>query len=358
MVDRPVSTVRTTRARVTIGLAALGVVGAFAWWRLGPSRDAVEAGQVRWLKGQTHAHSNRSGDSDTPPEDVARWYAAHGFDFLIFTDHDTVTSLGRVGPLLTIAGAELTQNLERCRPAEPAAPHCPLHVNALFVDRPASASVPQDGNLERLDRYTAALQKTAALGGLAQINHPNFHYGAANATLLAELSRRGARFVELANEAWDSNNQGDATHPSTEQLWDDALGLGARLFAIASDDAHHYDDAERVRSRGEDVFPGDLGFIVVRARNDPASIRASMEHGDFYASTGVWLETLDRAASTLTLEVRGEARFELIGRGGKVLEQQHGQRAVFALGTIDGYVRVRVTDANGRRAWTQPIWPS
>ena len=36
---------------------------------------APEAG-VRFLKGQLHLHSNRSGDSDTPPEEVVRWYAA------------------------------------------------------------------------------------------------------------------------------------------------------------------------------------------------------------------------------------------------------------------------------------------
>jgi hypothetical protein len=350
--------------RLLVALAAVASVGAVAWWSFvrtpsGPaSVEAVDPGPVRWLKGQTHAHSNRSGDSETPPEAVARWYAAHGYDFLVFTDHDAVTSLGRVGSLLTIPGVELTQNLRSCLPREDSASFCPLHVNALFVERQGRTSVPQDGGLERLDRYTAAMATTAALGAVAQLNHPNYEYGAASGALLTELSRRGARFVEVANEASDSNNAGDATHPSTEQLWDDALSQGARLYAVATDDAHHYDDADAVRARGDEAFPGDLGFVVVRARHDASSIRQAMEAGDFYASTGVWLETLERTATTLTLGVTGTARFELIGRGGRVLEQQTGARATFSLAAIDGYVRVRVTDPSGRRAWTQPVWPS
>ncbi len=35
-------------------------------------------------------------------------------------------------------------------------------------------------------------------------------------------------------------NQGDADHPSTEQLWDDVLGRGLTLWGVASDDAHAY----------------------------------------------------------------------------------------------------------------------
>ncbi len=320
--------------------------------------DTSDPGPVRWLKGQTHAHSNRSGDSETPPDAVARWYAARGYDFLVFTDHDAVTSVGRVGSLLTIPGVELTQNLRRCSPVEPSASYCPLHVNALFVTRRGRASVPDDGGVERLDRYTAALETATALGALSQINHPNYQYGAANGRLLADLSRRGAHFVELANEASDSNNDGDITHPSTEELWDDALSQGTRLFAVATDDAHHYDDAYAVRARGHVALPGDLGFVVVRARNDARSIREAMERGQFYASTGVWLESLERSGTTLTLSVKGQARFELIGRGGRVLERQEGSRATFSPASIEGYVRVRVTDAMGRKAWTQPLWAS
>ena len=46
-----------------------------------------------FLKGQLHAHTGSSGDSATPPAEVVRWYAAHGYDFVVLTDHNVVTSV-------------------------------------------------------------------------------------------------------------------------------------------------------------------------------------------------------------------------------------------------------------------------
>jgi hypothetical protein len=80
-----------------------------------PVADVVRA-PPGWLEGQTHLHSNRSGDSRTPPEDVARWYEARGYDFVVFTDHEVVTDLGPRSGMLTLRGVELTQNLRTCDP--------------------------------------------------------------------------------------------------------------------------------------------------------------------------------------------------------------------------------------------------
>ena len=110
------------------------------------------------LKGALHAHTSFSGDSATPPEAVARWYAARGYDFVVLTDHNRIGPLPRQPPLLVIPGVELTQNFERCEPADArdegerpareasAAPResrpCLLHLNALFV---REAEVPPPG---------------------------------------------------------------------------------------------------------------------------------------------------------------------------------------------------------------------
>src|SRR5260221_2537476 len=88
-----------------------------------------------YQKGQLHVHSNHSGDSATPPEEVARWYRAHGYDFIVMTDHNVVTALDG-GDLLVIPGVELTQNLESCEPPPEPGKSCLLHVNALFVTPP------------------------------------------------------------------------------------------------------------------------------------------------------------------------------------------------------------------------------
>src|SRR5262249_7959804 len=140
--------------------------------------------------------------------------------------------------------------------------------------------------------YEDSVDLARRMGGLAQLNHPNFHFGADLEVLLA-LGRRGLALVEIANMAVDSRNEGDPGHPSTEALWDAALPGRARVFATATDDAHHYADAEAVRARGETAYVGDRGFVMVRASKDPSAIRDALARGQFYASTGLVFEALE-----------------------------------------------------------------
>jgi hypothetical protein len=315
-----------------------------------------------FLRGQTHAHSSNSGDSDTPAADVLRWYAARGYDFVVITDHNYVTVVPadeRPPGILAIPGAELTQNLRTCQPPPPSGLSCLLHVNALFLPNlsPGISGVAGDSD-RRFDLFRRAVRATTAAGGLAQLNHPNFHY-AADGPLLAALAREGASFLEIANEASDSNNAGDAHHPGTEALWDQVLSSGATLWGIASDDAHHYDDAAAARARGEPAFTGDRGFVMVRARKDVPEIRAAMARGDFYASNGVLLAVAERAADgALLIEVAeaspGPHRILCIGTGGRVLSEVTARAGRCPPPERGGYVRAVVEDRAGRRAWLQP----
>jgi hypothetical protein len=316
---------------------------------------------VHFLKGQLHAHSNGSGDSETPPEEVAAWYARRGYDFLVFTDHNRVTDTPDPPGLLTLPGVELTQNLRTCDPPPDPGLVCLLHINALFVSRGSSGRVAADApGPRRADVYQRGLEVALDLGAIAQLNHPNLQYGA-DADVLVALAQNGLTLVEIANQAYDSANEGDPRHPSTEAIWDQALTRGARVFATATDDAHHYEDAPAARARGEMVFVGDLGFVMVRAEKTPAAIRAALETGDFYSSTGVLLDRLEMAPEGIAVDVRGgDARtsFEVIGTGGAVLQRTSGGSLRFDPRTAPpGYVRVRIRDGEGRQAWTQPVWP-
>jgi len=321
-----------------------------------PAPPAGDAGG--WLKGQLHAHTGNSGDSATAPAVALRWYAAHGFDFVVITDHNFVTAVDFAGPMLAIPGVELTQNLADCEPAPAPGMQCLLHVNALFVapGRAGRFVFPPTGERGRLALYGQALAATRELGGIAQLNHPNFHY-AADAATLAALAGEGLRLIEVANEAIDSNNAGDAAHPSTEALWDAALEQGARVWAVATDDAHHYDDAAAVTASGETAYVGDRGFVMVRAAREPAAIRAAIERGDFYASNGVILESLQARPGRLQLATATPHEFRFIGAGGRLLARSVGTQASYLLAADAGpYVRAVILAPDGRRAWTQPTW--
>src|SRR5262245_17968298 len=107
---------------------------------------ACRRAPVEWLVGQTHCHTDRSEDSATPPDRVPAWYGAHGFDFIVVTDHNVVTTMpdAPAHRLLIFPGAELSHKLDGV----------PLHVNALFVDSSRDLSIereaPQTTRLGRL----------------------------------------------------------------------------------------------------------------------------------------------------------------------------------------------------------------
>lgn len=347
------------RRAVIVGvIAGLGAAGCKGEPR--PEPRAAPRAPTRYLKGQTHVHTDNSGDSATAPADVARWYAQHGFDFIVFTDHNVVTTF-HSDLLLTIPGVELTQNLADCHPPPTTQLGCLLHVNALFVDAAADQPVrfPAPTSVERLALFQTALDITRELGAIAQLNHPNMAW-ALDAALATELVRRGALLMEIANQNERDSNVGDADHPSTEALWDRVLSTGATVYGIASDDAHHYDDAAAVRARGRPAFTGDLGYVMVRADPDVASIRRAIVAGDFYSTTGVHLDDVhaDRAGLVIEIHDDGGAPYltTFIGEGGAVLATSRELVAIFELtGAPSGYVRATVVDRTGRTAWIQPV---
>lgn len=307
-----------------------------------PSTPAAPA-PAGYVKGQLHVHTNNSGDSTTPPAVVARWYADHGFDFIVLTDHNRITSLpSPSADILVIPGVELTQNLEICDP--PPVDACLLHVNALFVTADRAIRLPDA--TKRVDLYANAIAEARALGGIAQLNHPNFQWGA-DAALVTELvQKHGLTLFEVANESSDVANGGDATHPSTEALWDAVLTAGGKLYGTATDDAHNY-------GVGDTVDTGDRGWIMVHAPREVGAIRAAIERGDFYSTNGVTLRQIERTAEQLAIVADDEVDVAFIGAGGRVLARSHGTTARIAIPTT-GYVRAVVTDARGRHAWVQP----
>jgi hypothetical protein len=342
--------------RRTAALALLlGCAPGAAGRRGGEASSGAAPG---WLKGQLHAHSSKSPDGSTPPEQVIAWYAEHGFDFVVITDHNVVTEPPQSSSsCLAIRGVELTQRIPPCEPNSDE--QCLQHMNALFVEHPAALEGwhPLTGPT-RLAIYEDELRMSAALGGVAQLNHPNYLAGADSA-ILTELAGKGLRFFELANMQPLSRRRGDATHPSAERKWDDVLSQGLVLYGTATDDAHHFYDARAFRGRGEPELNGNLGWVMVHAEKNAPAIRAALERGDFYASDGVLLAKagLSTDGSALEVEVApssGPVQIDFIA--GRAIQHSEGRNGQFALGQARGaFVRAVVTDADGRQAWVQPV---
>jgi hypothetical protein len=325
-------------------------------------RPFAEPAEV-WLKGATHVHGRASGDSGEPYKNIIAWYEQHHYDFIVLTDHNRVSELDAASNtrgevtlrdpstgLIVFSGIELTHNPIGCMPVGDPNGNCRIHVNLIApTARPG-------GRLEwaerrshaRLDMYRAALNAQASLGGIAQINHPQWLWGM-TPDLLAELAGRGVALVEIANAAFSKWNAGDAAHPSTEALWDAALARGARIWGTASDDAHDYN--------GHGKYPPGGGWIVVRARRDPHAILDALSAGRFYASNGVVLERATAEGDELVVAVEpgapGRYTIDFIENGRRVdsIAGKVAKRMVPAV----GYLRAIVTRDDGKRAWVQPV---
>jgi hypothetical protein len=316
----------------------------------------------RWLRGSTHVHAAPSGDSTTDPAAVIAWYRDHGYDFFVLTDHNRVTTvapagLGRLATdddpaaPLVLAGIELTYNPAVCdAPPPPPGGKCRIHVNALGVTgRP-------DGKLAWADRaattrramYAAALAATATLGGLAQLNHPGWHWGL-TPDLLGALAADGVVLFELANVQFTRWNVGDPEHPGLEAQWDLALGAGATVWAVASDDAHSYD--------GHGKYPAGGGWVMVDAARDADAIIGALAAGRFYASTGVTLARAAAYGDDLVVEVAGDPAGHTIAFvvDGAVVARHPGPLARHPIPPAGSYVRATVTRADGAQAWVQPV---
>ncbi|MEZ4228081.1 MAG: hypothetical protein R3B89_02890 [Polyangiaceae bacterium] len=315
-----------------------------------------------FLKGQLHVHSAGSYDAREPPADVLRFYAEHGYRFVSITDHNRVTlEPSPSKDLLVFAGAELTQNATVCDPAPAPGFRCLFHTGAVFLhDVSDGQQLKLPFQQGRFAAYDAQLALAERLGGVGMIMHPNFHF-AVDERLLARLVKRGAKFFEISNAALDSQHPGghERAESHAESLWDGVLSQGLLVYGVATDDAHHFSEAAERRRQMKSAYTGDRGWVQVYAEPNERSIRAALEAGEFYASSGVELARLERSREHWRVEIRAEdgedyeTRF--VGRGGRALARQRGAIAEYDPRGDEGYVRAVVRDSRGRKAWVQPL---
>jgi hypothetical protein len=329
---------------------------------IGPGLAQAQAPQ-RWFRGNTHTHTLNS-DGDTPANEVARWYRTHGYQFLFITDHEFVTDVAPLNALfggparfVAIPAQEVTQRVaddthpDKVRQA---------HMNALGIStviRPlGERNIATQSIASTYARNIAEIRKQ---NGVAQVNHPNFRWS----VKLAEMvDLPDSTLLEIWNGHSDVNNLGGTdslgnSFPSHEAVWDSLLTRGKTIWAVADDDSHHFkpEDAEN-----PDMTRPGRGWLMARADTLTAeAIVRSLRRGDFYASTGVTLRSYTATRQAISLEItpRGDSRYriEFVGNGGRVLASTSGNRARYEVKGTEGYVRVRITDSNGRRAWTQPM---
>lgn len=296
-----------------------------------------------WFKGNTHAHTTES-DGDSSPEYVAQWYKAHGYDFLVISDHNVLVDPGTLGHLvddsfLLIPGEEVTSSYGDAA----------VHLNGLNLHE----LVPPRKEGTLVATLQANVDVIREHDGIPHINHPNYGWSFGSREL-AQVE--GYRLLEIFNGHPSVHNQGGGGYPGMDEVWDVLLTRGKRVYGIAVDDAHHF-QGEFSRDR---INPG-RGWVVVKAPAlEAGAIMEALEAGRFYASTGVELEDVIVEETRLEIRIRSRGSFRytttFIGEGGRVLKTVHGPVADFELVGPERYVRALVEDSGGAVAWVQPVF--
>lgn len=299
--------------------------------------------ELRWYRGNLHTHSHWSDGDDYLPT-IAAWYREHGYQFLVFTDHNVLAQgerwidvdaskggrrafeklkakfpdttqerttddgklevrlqtfaevaaqLNKSGEFLLVQGEEISDSHDSL----------PIHLNAGNV---VELIAPMQGTsvfdtVQNNVRAVNAQRERTGQTMMVHVNHPNFGY----AIPAEDLMRiRGEKFFEVYNGHPAVANAGDEQHAGTERIWD--IILAQRLavldlpvmYGLAVDDGHNYHEHNHHQSN-----PG-RGWVMVLAKALSAeSLIDAMEAGEFYSSTGVALQRVARTAESLTIEV-------------------------------------------------------
>jgi hypothetical protein len=330
--------------RLLVVLSMIGLMAGVPVAR--PSQQPVPgSGGGRWYKGNTHTHTINS-DGDSTPDDVVKWYREHGYQFLVLTDHNVLTSVDGLNALhgaddrfLVIKGEEITDPFGGK----------PLHINGLDV----SARVSPQGGTSVVDVLQRNVDAIRQAKGIPHINHPNFGW----AITREELQQvRNNRLFEIFNGHPLVNNAGGGGVPGMEEVWDAILSNGIVQYGLAVDDAHMFKDPWNANV----PRPGQ-GWVMVRApRLETRALLDALERGEFYSSTGVELAEYHASATQVQIAVKARPsskyRIQFIGRNGRLLRESIESAATYDIRGDEGYVRARVLESNGRMAWSQPVF--
>lgn len=308
-----------------------------------------EDGPLRWHKGNMHTHSYWSDGGDFL-ESIALWYREHGYDFLVFTDHNVLADSERwldvakakkgqasydglvakipdwidrretdgklevrlrtfrevadrfnePGRFLLIQGEEITDKFQSLQ----------VHLNASHLPE---LITPRGGNsvLEVMQNNVdavIALRERTGVPTLVHLNHPNYTYGVTAEELMRVV---GENFFEVYNGSPTVANRGDVHHADTDHIWDVVLTFRISelklplMYGLACDDSHDYHDLPN-----REANPGRGWVEVLASELTPEALLAALESGRFYASSGVRIAEVSANSEVLSVVVAAEPGVE------------------------------------------------
>ena len=339
---------------------ALQVMGGSALALLAGCQTAGHGTRGRWYRGNLHMHTWWS-DGRAFPEQAVDAYKSLGYDFLALTDHNTFASdpnhwrtvekeeqgwppsvsqpifdayvrdygkevetrqeggktLVRLktheeirkrteepGRFLLLPGVEITLVRDRIN----------VHQNYInlpeaipFVKGGPLVKEIKDDSLNETETMRKSADEVSAMAAamkrptMLTLNHPQWVYWDIQPQFL--IDNPEIRFFEVCNGGSAYAPHPDAQRVTLDSFWDTVNALrslhGAPLlFGIGTDDTHYYINRTPAQRLAD-------AWVMVRASSlTPDALLTAMEAGDFYASTGVFLEEVKFTRRNRTLHVK------------------------------------------------------
>lgn len=296
--------------------------------------QAAFAGEKHFLKGGLHCHTTRSDGKGTP-EEVIRLHVENGYDFLALTDHRNYNFKNYTDlPITIVPGMEMDRSIKDRKYGNCFHTVCigPVENNGYVQDER-----PESGVVEDQYEYQAVLDEIHAHNNLTIYCHPEWSFTPAQSF----MRQKG----NIAMEIWNSGCVIENSEDMNASYWDELLWDGQKIWGVATDDGHKMDHHCK-------------GWVMVNAENNVPAILQALKEGRFYATTGPEIYDFhveDRVAKiscspASLIEFYSWTVPTKITRGENLTadEKEIPERAK--------YVRASVVDAEGRRAWTNPIF--
>lgn len=290
----------------------------------------------QFWRGNLHCHTTES-DGKVTPEEACRRYQEAGYDFLVVTDHYrdkfdypiTDTSPFRNESFSTLIGTELhTQH-----PEQATLSGTDWHILAV--------GVPFDFEAPSIKESISSLtQRCLDTGAFVALAHPHYN----QLTVDEAMNLPDIHAVEVYNHTSQlAVDRGDGL-----VMFDELLNRGRKINGIAVDDTHW-----KIND-----FAG--GWVMVKAQsNTPEQLLSALKSGDYYSSQGPEIHDIRIENGALVVESSEARSIVAVGKG-NLNSKKHGDGLIKASLSINkfrgSWCRVVVTDAQGKRAWSNPLW--
>lgn len=271
-----------------------------------------------------HMHTNMS-DGRRTPEEAARIYQEQGYDALAFTDHWAFGPAREINGVTLLSGVEYNCGGSDCRNGV-------FHIVGLCCKTEPNANR-QMGAQELIDAIHEA-------GGVAVLAHPAWSLNSPDQI----MPLNGVDATEIYNTASGVHY---SRRPDSSVIVDMIGALGRYYPLIAADDTHYYDGLDECKS-----------FVMVQAESaSHEDLEEAIRAGRYYASQGPevhltrqgneFIARTSPCSSIVFLSNFAWSKRSFTGEG--LTEARYLPREG------ECFIRVEVTDKDGKRAWSRII---